>query len=583
VVIIIVSVVTLSFNWPLASNLNSASGDPYDAPVQAWAMDWVQHAIVSDSDVFEANIFAPTKSSLTFSDALIGVAVPGLLARAVGVEPIGIHNLTLLVGVALNALAAYWLGKLLTGRVMGAATCAIAYAFAPSAVIAASPSALIGLPVHIIVRPGLPIAVGIVWMLADRRRPRLTPSPDAGSEPSGGGNGPLLASLVAVVAWQGTVSFYSAAFCGLAVGAATAVRAKDLGWKGLVRIGLALVVAAIPVVLLALPYFANRRRYESYGFSLADVGQLSPQLSSFWSTDSSFRIWGELLDNDGPFDLNRALLFPGAVVVLLALLGLLTGVRSKEQGDRAVVHLGAALTVVGGALAMGASNTGWRRFSPFRLIYEFVPGGEGLRATSRFWVVGLLGLGVLAAVGASWLIARMQASDSGLFSGRSFVSLSAVLLLTVMTAEGYRSVQVFPIATRSSDRALAELKPGGVVYLPITHTGRLDISVFEQAEFVYRSTAHHRKIVNGKGSFYPPSYLQMSKRVQSLPSAAARNCLLANGIRYVVVTRRVDGSPWADLRDPALAAPMELVGRYEEELVYEVPGEPQAPCELDGQ
>ena len=84
--------------------------------------------------------------------------------------------------------------------------------------------------------------------------------------------------------------------------------------------------------------------------------------------------------------------FPGLVLLVLAPWGAVAGWRAGPRcGARSVTGL--ALSVAGAALAIGAGPNGWRRYAPYRLLFEYVPGWEALRATGRAWVVGLLGVG----------------------------------------------------------------------------------------------------------------------------------------------------------------------------------------------
>lgn len=563
---------SVAATWPLSAQLSSGAYHEFDSPVQAWAIDWVQHALTSDARLFDANMFAPTPNALTFSDALLGIAIPGLVARPLGLEPIGMLNLAILGGVAANALAAYWLGRLLTRRIIGGAVCGATYAFAPYSVLTAT-------HVHIVIRPGLPLAVGLIWLIADRfdNRPREVGSADPPRV------WPLACLLAVAVAWQGAVSFYSAAFCSVVAVVTIAVRFRSLWWRGLSRVGVALGAAAIPVLLIAAQYLANRRRYGNFGWPLSGVGQLSASVGSFVTTDPGNTVWGTFLPTaELGYSLHDVPLFPGVVPLLLAGVGLLTGLRADGVGDRRVGRLGLALTVVGALLAIGASDEGWRQFTLFRLLFEVVPGWKSIRAADRFWVIGMLGLGVLAAVGAGQVV-DWSRRWRGPVRARSVLAVvvGAALVATIVV-EGHRSNDLVPIRTRSVDAAIAELPSGGVVYLPVNANDQLGLGIFGQAEYVYRSTAHHRPTVNGKGSFFPPSYLALSRDIQSLPSRFARNCLLAHGIRYVVVTPRVTGTVWEKLQRERAAAPLVLLGDYGEDLLYRVPGRPDAPCPLQG-
>jgi hypothetical protein len=158
-----------------------------------------------------------------------------------------------------------------------------------------------------------------------------------------------------------------------------------------------------------------------------------------------------------------------------------------------------------------------------------------------------------------------------------------VALVAGVVVEGYRSTALMPAAPRAVDEAIDDLPPGGVVYLPVNAGDKLDLSLFAQGEYVLRSTAHHRPMVNGKGSFFPPTYLETSERLRSLPGHLARNCLLAAGVRYVVVTPRVRETTWDNLLDPRRAEPLELLGRYRGDLLYRVPGEANFRCRVGEQ
>ena len=98
---------SVAFTWPLVLHLQSRARDLVDTLFQAWTIDWVQHAIGSGLNPYNANIFAPEKTSLAFSDTLLGVAIPTFPLRWLGMTPIGVLNVTIIVGFAASAAAAY--------------------------------------------------------------------------------------------------------------------------------------------------------------------------------------------------------------------------------------------------------------------------------------------------------------------------------------------------------------------------------------------------------------------------------------------------------------------------------------------
>jgi hypothetical protein len=161
-------------------------------------------------------------------------------------------------------------------------------------------------------------------------------------------------------------------------------------------------------------------------------------------------------------------------------------------------------------LSLGPSPTSSGRpldlASPYRVLYDLVPGFDGVRVPSRFWMIGTLALATLAGFGA----ARLQRRRGGL------AVLVAVLVLAAAEARvdpftvngagpvpGYVAPEsrirgpgdVPPIyravATQPSNAVLAEL-PLGVP----------DFDV----RAMYYSTFHWRKILNGYSGFTPAHY-----------------------------------------------------------------------------
>jgi hypothetical protein len=267
--------------------------------------------------------------------------------------------------------------------------------------------------------------------------------------------------------------------------------------------------------------------------------------------------------------------FPGAVLLLLAPIGLVTAVR-RASAYRHAAFTGAGLVVVGAFLALGASDEGWRQYAPYRVLYEIVPGISGMRATGRAWAVGMLGLGLLAGVGTAWLGQWFGRRLAGRVSRPAIASVVLAALAVVgVLAEGYAPwTGLATVRTRPVDEELAR-RPGddGVLYLPVNATGTkaLDLSLYGQVQFVYGSTAHHRPIPNGYSGYVPASYAEMSRAALDLPDRSAIEYLRRIGVRYVVVTPFVEGGPWQDLRDVTAAKPLRSLGRYGRDLLYELP------------
>ena len=536
----------IAFTWPLVLHLQTRARDLADTLFQAWTIDWVQHAIESGKNVYDANTFAPEKTSLAFSDTLFGVAIPTLPLRWLGLTPIGVLNVTMILGFTVSAAAAYLFVRLVTGSRVAGAVAGAVYAFGPFGALATR-------HVHVAVRPGVPLAAAAAWWLADRARDK----------------GRLVApafALIAVVAWQATVSFYPATYAVVAAGLVLVVRVRSLDRRGIVAGLGALAGAVASLVLLAIPNLEVAARDPNYKFSLASFGPLG---ANFGRIESGTVIWGNLLGL-GATDSPRIPTFPGIVTLVLAGIGVAVA-RRASGSRRTQVIAGLVLSFVGAVLAIGTAATGWRHYAPYRFLYEFVPPFDALRATGRAWMIGLCGLALLAGLGAAaivgWVRARVPARK--LAVGAVVVSVLVGLVLL----EGFESWSDKPSVEISAvDQELARRPAsGGVVYLPMNPSDHLDVTYFAQPANLYGSTAHHRITPNGYAGYLPPSYLRNSKRLRTLPDPAALALLRKLGIRYVVVHPGVVGTPWAPLLVPAAAAPLEPIGRFGNDLLYEVP------------
>ncbi len=429
--------------------------------------------------------------------------------------PIGVLNVTIIVGFAASAAAAYLFARVVGGSRLLAAVAGAAYAFGPFGALAAR-------HVHVAVRPGVPLAAAAAWWLADRVR---LGEPERSTRRL---VAPALC-LVAVIAWQGTVSFYPATYSVITAAVVFAVRWRSLGRRGWVVAAGALVASAALLALLAIPNLQVADRDPNYEFTLENFAPLG---ANFTHTEPDLVVWGPILGLDDS-DTMRNAVFPGLVLLVLAIGGAIHGWRSDERRRRITVT-GLALTATGVVLAIGTSATGWRQYAPYRLLYELGPPFDALRATARAWMIGLLGLGLLAGLGAAalsgWVSTRWRARPTVV---AAVVGTVVVLLILL---EGFDpwfdrpDVRIPPV-----DTELAQRPPGGVVYLPMNVSDQVDIGYFAQPLNLYGATAHHRRTPNGYAGYLPKSYLEQSKQLRGLPDARALALLRRLGVRYVVV------------------------------------------------
>jgi hypothetical protein len=536
-----------------------------DNRFQAWVMHWVQGAALGEHALYDATTFVPAVASLTFSDHLIGLAGALLPLRLMGLGPAAVFNTGIVVGVAIDAIAGYVLGLVLTRRRVAAVVAGAVYAIGLVPWLAT-------MHINLVWRAGLPLVLAVVWLVADR----------AAKERHANDRW-LLAGLAAVVAWQGLVSFFYAVFVIILAAIVTAVRWRDLDGR---RVGVLAAVGAGTVVSAAsyLPYLGTRSRHPDYRFRLDEIAFLraAPHI-----VEDDNLLWGGALGRPA-FGRDGFPAFPGVVVISLVVLGVAMVPSWKRRHGGAGAVLGLTVTGVGALGALGPGEGAWREWTPFSLAFRFVPGFSAIRASGRFTLIALLGLSVLAALGIAAAADRWDRRTQRPVSSRgralprgAVVGAVAAVVVAGTALEGIAGARdVSPARTHAVDDLVDEQPPGGVLYLPIGFStlGELEI----EEDIVYRSTAHDRPMPNGYAGYYPPTAFELAEVMAGLPSdERALDCLAAFDIDYVVVTERAVLSSWEALLDPTHAGPLEHVATLDGEVLYRTPARDASPDDCD--
>src|SRR5437016_3324461 len=77
-------VAACAYTWPLIAHVQSRVSDKVDTLFQTWTIDWVQYGLEHGRNIYNANIFVPNKTTLAYSDTLLGVAIPAFPLRWLG-------------------------------------------------------------------------------------------------------------------------------------------------------------------------------------------------------------------------------------------------------------------------------------------------------------------------------------------------------------------------------------------------------------------------------------------------------------------------------------------------------------------
>jgi hypothetical protein len=236
----------------------------------------------------------------------------------------------------------------------------------------------------------------------------------------------------------------------------------------------------------------------------------SARPSSYLVSTPGNIIWGEAFASRGRLERR---LFPGALAVLLAIVGLLFRPPVKV----ALVYL--VLLALSFDMSLGLSGYS------FRFLYEHVPLYHGLRALARFGVFVLFFLAALAAYG-------YTAITHGL-SRRMRIAVAVAFCAVLLAEYRVRPLMLVPYANSAPPvyAWLARQPPGVVAEMPMT----ADAANGAEPAYSYLSTFHWQPMVNGYSGFFPASYLNRLAAVESFPDQRSIRRLREDGVRYVVV------------------------------------------------
>jgi len=504
------AVLALAMHWPLPLHMGrDIAQDLGDPLVQAWQVAWDGHALKTrPTELFQANTFWPLPDSLAISDALVGYAPAGLIGSGTRAA-IARYDALFLFAYALCFAGTWLLARELGVNRSGAAIAGLAFAYAPWRLEQEG-------HMHVISSGGIPLAL---FLLIRGYR-------------QGSAKAILAGWLVA--SWQfslgftlGLMMFYLLAAAGLAVAVLWWRRGRPRPPRRVVVASAAgMLCFALAAGLLARPYLRVLDAHPEARRTIENVAAFSGPPHEFLAAARSSRVWGAATEplREGLGAIPEMTLFPGLAILVLALAGWRIGILPRP------LRRGLAIGVLAFAiLSLGVQLNGASWLYPYRWLYEFLPGWQGIRVPGRLHTLTTLCLALLAGAGAATLTARIRARWGGLAAGGT-VALACVAIL----AEGWGF----------ADHPTVPLAPAGqrVAPAPALH---LPAGAFDNRRYVLWSTNGFPKIVNGRGSFIPRQFERLLRVTEGFPDARSVAYLRRLGVRSVTVhlTRTARDSP----------------------------------------
>ncbi len=475
-----------------------------DTYLMLWVLSWGSRAIwLQPFSYFDANIHHPAASSLAGVEHMFGYlplfAPPYYLTG----NPVFAFQCTVWLSFALSGAAMYALVRHWGGTRSGAAFAGFVMMAAPGQFERAYVVQMVGWFY-------LPLAL----ILFDRTLER--------------GRVVDAALLAAALALQLLCSFYVAyitiAFFGAYVLTVLLWRGgirRDLSWRNLTIAGAAAAVAALWLLVFALPYASRGAAGEMADH--AARGILPYAKVPFWQ---SYVLSSHRSAVFGPS------YYLGIACLLLAPYALW---RARAIGPLRVVGLWAAVATCA-ILAAGPERVfAGLPMPPLYDLFLLLPGFSSVRGPNRFAMGVDVAVAALAGLALSDLVRRLRMP--GWLATVVLVALVAASYFDYGHAQfEHRTLEV-PVGDRVPDvyQRLATLEPGVVLELPAGAKGSF-LQIVRESRYAYFSTYHWNPILNGYTGHQPPSSTDVMVVAQALPDRRAVDLLgRMTGLRYLVV------------------------------------------------
>jgi len=594
------ALIAVVMTWPLAAGMTrDVAWDLGDSVLNMWILAWdceqlrgiLQGHYSHLRHFFDANIFHPAPLTLAYSEHLVPQAIEVFPVYALTRNPILSYNLLFLSTFVLSGLGMFLFAREVTGSTAAAFVGGLLFAFAPYRIPQSS-------HLQVLSSQWMPFAMYGFRRYFERGRTRA-----------------LIGATAAVVIQGLSSGYYLLFFTPFAV----AYAVWEMWRKGRVkdrRMWFALLVAGAAAVIVIAPFvvpYVRVSRELQLSRSLSETARLSADVYSYATASTAQRFWGERIA--GVFPKREGELFPGAIPLLLALVGLLGAARTPNIKDArttrtilarllwavAVFHAFAATATIllrrltldlwlfdvrignvtqlllrgavaygialylspsmrgraaafmrsGGFFVVALVAAAWLSLgpspqvlgrpldlaSPYRFLWTYVPGLEGLRVPARFAMIVALMLAALGALGAA-VVARL----------RHGVILLAALVAVFLYEAGAAPFVVngmSPVQGLTTPPARLELpRRAPLVYRAI---GQLPAEAviadlpLGQADYdvraMYYSIGRWRRIVNGYSGFFPPHYGRVKVGLSEVPRHpdASMETLRELGVTHAIV------------------------------------------------
>jgi hypothetical protein len=261
-------------------------------------------------------------------------------------------------------------------------------------------------------------------------------------------------------------------------------------------------VAALLTAPVAAQYARNREMLgERPDFAVAEY---SAHPGDFFEPHSRSRLYGSWSTGGKP----ERQLFPGFAPMVLSAVALWPPFNVIR-----LAYAAGLVVAVDGSFGFNGVH--------FRWLRDWIPPFRGLRVPARFAMLVSMTLAILASIGAATLFRRWSRWSAPLVAG----------ILTIVAVEPMPRLELEPVWSQPPDiyGTLSRTSPVVLGEFPV---GTNEWGVHFDATYIYFSTFHWQRLVNGNSGFFPPSYEEFMERVRFFPSDRSIEYLRSRGVEY---------------------------------------------------
>ncbi len=540
---------------PLVSHLNS--GLPWteltwDPLLTSWTLAWDTHTLLADpTNLFNANIFYPMKSSLALSDHLIGELLFFLPVYWLSHNLTLAYNLVFFFSFPLCGLTMFFLVEEWTSNFWASLVSGTLMAFAPIRFLHLEHLQYLNL-----------CWLPLIFLFLHRYLSR---------------KGWMDLFGFSACFWIQTLSCTYLGWIvlfGIVVYSLDYAVTVDRTLFSRERLSQYFTFVALGFVILfplSYPYFELAKQWGFHRIILECEWWSADLLNYLTPVDWFHYSFFSRIHFEQMIRTQENKLFQGLLLPVLAFIGMLpireTFLKPFTQKQRAfsVMLLVGFILSLGPYLFIRGKNTGIPL--PYLFFYEYVPTFQAMRVPARFAFLVVLALVVLASLGFLRLSKKLSPYFKRWPSGSE--PLLALFLIAVFLFE--IKTEVFPETRITSVRKiptvytwLAQHRPGPVLEIPLGFD--------HDNTYMFYSTAHWLPLVNGASGFNPPFYDQMKEKSASLPSRTSVEYFGAFGTKVLVVHLRSFSESqtkrWKNLEPGKIG--LKKIGDFDNDTLYEI-------------